>query len=99
MYIWQAHSHMTLEFVSLDEKMERLISDSLMQFISSICLARKSITTKTRYPHRDLFFKKMGQSRPLFVNFCSFLITISMIQIAKSLDVCLGFEPAAAGWY
>ena len=35
------------------------------------------------------FFKKMGQSRPLFVYFCSFLITIS-IQIQKSIDSVLG---------
>ena len=31
----------------------------------------------------------MGQSRPLFVYFCSFLITIS-IQIEKSIDGVLG---------
>ena len=32
----------------------------------------------------DLFFKKMGQSRPLFVYFHHFLITISIIQIEKA---------------
>ena len=32
------------------------------------------------------FLKKMGQSRPLFVYFCPFLITISIIQIEKSID-------------
>ena len=43
------------------------------------------------------FFLKMGQSRPLFVYFHSFLVTIS-IQIEKAQMVCLGFEPGAAGW-
>ena len=33
----------------------------------------------------------MGQSRPLFVYFCSFLITIS-IQIEKSIDGVLGIQ-------
>ena len=42
-------------------------------------------------------FLKMGQSRPLFVYFRSFLITIS-IQIEEAYMVCLGFEPGAAGW-
>ena len=32
----------------------------------------------------------MGQSRPLFVYFCPFLITISIIQIEKSIDDVLG---------
>ena len=40
---------------------------------------------------------KTGQSRPLFVYFRSFLITISIIQIENSM-VCLGFEPRAAEW-
>ena len=39
-----------------------------------------------------LFFKKMGQSRPLFVCFCYFLDTISIIQIEKSLDGVLGIR-------
>ena len=34
----------------------------------------------------------MGQSRPLFVYFCSFLITISIIQIEKSVDGVLGIR-------
>ena len=34
----------------------------------------------------------MGQSRPLFVYFRSFLITISMIQIEKSIDGMLGIQ-------
>ena len=38
------------------------------------------------------FFKKMGQSRPLFVYFRSFLITISIIQIEKSVDGVLGIR-------
>ena len=33
---------------------------------------------------RKSFFKKMGQSRPLFVYFRYFLITISIIQIEKA---------------
>ena len=33
----------------------------------------------------------MGQSRPLFVYFCSFLVIIS-IQIEKSIDVVLGIR-------
>ena len=40
----------------------------------------------------------MGRSRPLSVYFRPFLITISIIQIDKAQKVCLGFEPAAAGW-
>ena len=39
-----------------------------------------------------LFFKKMRQSRPLFVYFRSFLITISIIQIEKSIDGVLGIQ-------
>ena len=38
------------------------------------------------------FFKKMGQSRPLFVYFRYFLITISIIQIEKSIDGVLGIH-------
>ena len=37
------------------------------------------------------FVKKMGQSRPLFVYFRSFLVTIS-IQIEKSIDGVLGIR-------
>ena len=37
-------------------------------------------------------FFKMGQSRPLFVYFCPFLITISLIQIVKSIDGVLGIQ-------
>ena len=39
----------------------------------------------------------MGQSRPLFVYFRSFLVTIS-IQIEKSVDGVLGIRTWAAGW-
>ena len=39
----------------------------------------------------------MGQSRPLFVYFRSFLITIST-QIEKSVDGVLGIRAWAAGW-
>ena len=38
----------------------------------------------------SFFFKKMGQSRPLFVYFCYLLDTISIIQIEKSVDGVLG---------
>ena len=36
--------------------------------------------------------KKMGLSRPLFVYFHYFLITISIIQIEKSIDGVLGIR-------
>ena len=39
---------------------------------------------------RKSFFKKMGQSRPLFVYFRYFLITISIIE--KSIDGVLGIQ-------
>ena len=41
-------------------------------------------------PEGNLFLK-MGQSRPLFVYFRSFLLTIS-IQIEKSIDGVLGIQ-------
>ena len=47
------------------------------------------------------FFKKMGQTRPLFVSFRSFHLTnISQILTIndKSVDGVLGTKPAAAGW-
>ena len=37
-------------------------------------------------------FLKMGQSRPLFVYFCYFHDTISIIQIEKSVDGLLGIR-------
>ena len=40
----------------------------------------------------------MDQSRPLFVYFRPFLITISIKQIEKAYIVSLGFKPVAAGW-
>ena len=42
----------------------------------------------------------MGQSRPLFAYFRSFLIpiTILIIKIEKSVDGVLGIRPGAAGW-
>ena len=39
-----------------------------------------------------LCFLKMGQSRPLYVYFRHFLITISIIQIEKSVDGVLGIQ-------
>ena len=48
--------------------------------------------------HLSIVFFKMGRSRPLFVYFRPFLITISIIQIDKAQMVCLGFEPAAEEW-
>ena len=41
---------------------------------------------------------KNGPIPASFVYFRPFLITISIIQIKKSVDVCLGLEPTAAGW-
>ena len=40
----------------------------------------------------SLCFFKMGQSRPLFVYFRPFLITISTIQIEKNTDDVLGIQ-------
>ena len=42
----------------------------------------------------DLFssFFKMGQSRPLFVYFCYFLDTISIIQIEKNINGVVGIQ-------
>ena len=40
----------------------------------------------------------MDQSRPLFVYFRPFLVTISIKQIEKVQIVCMRFEPEAAGW-
>ena len=42
-------------------------------------------------------FIKMGQSRPLFVYFRPFHITISIIQIEKSLDGVLGIQTCGRG--
>ena len=41
--------------------------------------------------HHSILFLKMGQTRPLFVYFRSFLITIS-VQIEKSIDGVLGIR-------
>ena len=43
-------------------------------------------------------FLSMGQSWPLFVYCHSFLVTISVIQIEKSVDGVLGIWTQAAGW-
>ena len=50
-----------------------------------------SIHCATTIAAGRLVFLKMGQSRPLFVYFCYFLITIS-IQIEKSIDGVLGIR-------
>ena len=34
----------------------------------------------------------MGQSRPLFVYFCSFFITMSIIQIERNIDGVFGIQ-------
>ena len=60
-----------------------------------LCQGRLTFQIKFMYLNliRDnLFLKKMGQSRPLFVYFRSFLITISIIQIEKSIDGVLGIR-------
>ena len=41
----------------------------------------------------------MGQSWPLFVYFRSFLVTISIIQIEKSIDGVLGIRTRDTGWW
>ena len=53
----------------------------------------------------DIFFKKMGQSRPLFLYFCSFHISIQMKNIQfehhklkKAEIVCWGLKPRVAWW-
>ena len=59
-------------------------------------LLGKSVHAASNKATLLLIFFKMGQSRPLFVYFCHFLITISIIE--KSIDGVLGIEPGAAGW-
>ena len=44
------------------------------------------------YSNCVYFFKKKGQSQPLFVYFRYFLITISIIQIEISVDGVLGIR-------
>ena len=44
-----------------------------------------------------LIFIKIGQSQPLFVYFRPFHITISIIQIEKSLDGVLGIQTCGCG--
>ena len=39
------------------------------------------------------FVFSLDQSQPLYVYFCPFIITISIIQIEESVDGVLGFEP------
>ena len=51
----------------------------------------KSVVLPTSATRKGYFFKKMGQSRPLFVYVCPFLVTIS-IQIEKSVDGVLGIR-------
>ena len=52
------------------------------------------ITFHLELEHRKFisFFKKMGQSRPLFVYYLYFLDTISITQIEKSVDGVLGIR-------
>ena len=47
-----------------------------------------------------LLVKKMGQTRSVFVYFCSFHMTniAQILFMIKVLMVCLGLEPRAAGW-
>ena len=57
-------------------------------------MRQKRLALSNCYPSKiweTLFFLKMGQSRPLFVYFRSFLITI-LIQIEKSVDGVLGIQ-------
>ena len=39
----------------------------------------------------------MGQYRPIFVYFCHLIITISIIQIEKSVDGVLGIQTRSCG--
>ena len=56
-------------------------------------IERNSTQAETSHSYYFLlFFLKMGQSRPLFVYFCAFLITISIIPIEKSLTGVLGIR-------
>ena len=47
---------------------------------------------RTREGNSRSFFKKIVQSRPLFNYFRPFLITISIVQIGKSIDGVLGTQ-------
>ena len=49
-------------------------------------------------PCPNIFFKKMGQSRPLFVYFRLFYMTQIKYKLIKALMVRSGLEPRAAGW-
>ena len=43
----------------------------------------------------------MGQTRPLFVSFCSFHTTTNIVQllyVIKASMLCLGLKPGAEGW-
>ena len=55
-------------------------------------VSQKSFTKKILHGSKGalVVLLKMGLSRPLFVYFCHFLITISIIQIEKSVDGVLG---------
>ena len=53
---------------------------------------RDNLMRKTLQLSLPFFFFKMGQSRPLFVYFRYFFITISIIQIEKSIDGVLGIR-------
>ena len=53
-------------------------------------LLGKSVHAASNKATLLLIFFKMGQSRPLFVYFCHFLITISIIE--KSIDGVLGIR-------
>ena len=55
-----------------------------MSRLSEDCPARGPPLGEKAEIKFDHFFKKMHQSRPLFVYFRSFLITISIIQIEKA---------------
>ena len=48
---------------------------------------------------RSHFFKNWANPGLFFVYFRPFLIPIFIVQIQKAKMVCLGFKPAAAGWW
>ena len=89
-FIWQ--------LFGLFGSMSLFMEKNYVGYLSGMCWKIWATFISTIRSHcliRTLFFwKNMGQSRPLFVYFRSFLIptTISIIQIEKSVDGVLGIR-------
>ena len=79
-----------IETIEITEMCDKLIAQCL-EFDQVFLI--KGSPNPEKYTGRD-FILNMGQSRPLFVYFRSFLIpiTISIIQIEKSIDGVLGIR-------